>query len=297
MKKLCTLIITLLISFANGMAQFNFTVKAPAITKFAIVNTDGVNLRRTPNATGQKLIGEYIRGGGLEFLWGAANAKGEEGYTEVVHPEKGEALQLIKVVGDWIQVKYWSKLAYIKKEFCTIKTIDDLVEINEDSLIANNIYCRKEGKYAGTYFLINDEYPINRYNGYVHGDIHVGKNVGKFIVFNHYTLFTCCYDNRQNIVRNPYRCPKTGDEDFDKAFALTLASTKMAFYYRDNWCKNAGEDKDLDYTKFLVDSNDETINNYFDELEKEEYSYDVYFMIDGSNRLQRLRIFLPTMKR
>ena len=35
----------------------------------------------------------------------------------------------------------------------------------------------------------------------------------------------------------------------------------------------------------------------FDELEKEKYAYDVYFMIDGSDRLQRLKNVLPTMKR
>lgn len=136
MKKLLTAIVFICAAL-TAYAQYSVTLTVPEYTSFLRVNTDGVNLRKTPNANSGKLMCWNSDGGSYftEEVYffsdenrGRYKANSLEGsYINTVHPMSGELMPILGESGDWYKVQYMygtrntsgKNVAWIMKKFGT----------------------------------------------------------------------------------------------------------------------------------------------------------------------------------
>jgi len=143
-----TLLILLGAIFASVAvdAQNDMSVSIPNYKEFALINADGVNLRKAPNVSSPKMMVWNSDGGSYdtvtEYYFMGENparhrANSRTGaWVEAVHPDKGDVLPVIGESGDWYKVVVpleasvgnspKPKAAYIMKRFATKHTAASL---------------------------------------------------------------------------------------------------------------------------------------------------------------------------
>ncbi len=134
-------ILLLIVAFAATavMGQRSLTLSVPKCTTFFKVGTDGLNMRKRPDAAGAKLMAWHSDAGSYETVTkyyfsdenrGRYKANDYNGaYIETVHPDKDALLPVTGESGDWVQVEWLADnvcmKAYVMKKFGTLMTVSD----------------------------------------------------------------------------------------------------------------------------------------------------------------------------
>lgn len=134
-------ILLLIVAFAATavMGQRSLTFSVPKCTTFFKVGTDGLNMRKRPDAAGAKLMAWHSDAGSYETVTkyyfsdenrGRYKANDYNGsYIETVHPDKDALLPVTGESGDWVQVEWLADnvcmKAYVMKKFGTLMTVSD----------------------------------------------------------------------------------------------------------------------------------------------------------------------------
>lgn len=180
------ILFTLTLLSLHVCAQTNVIVKEPNVERFAIIQADGVNLRKATNAQSQKLMykEEEVY---ANCFWGAPNAKAKGYSIYPAQPAKGEVYPILSENGDWLQILYNTEnKPYLKQQFCQIKTSADLKEITQADL--SDRYLRQTGAFK--------DWCFERFEDPEAGDngIRLGLKKGKYIVFAYLARVIPLYD-------------------------------------------------------------------------------------------------------
>lgn len=252
MKKLRLLAFVLLAVAVKSVAQIPFGLTFPSPDNFVMVTTNGVNLRKAPNTTSQRLV---FRSGTLvdcydcedDLVWTSGPMKRGES------PVNPKLLYIRGESGDWWYVKYYkslyggmgySEMAYIMKKFCKKLTPKNLpLSAPSDK----NIIVLRSGKYESMCIeWLYGEYDclILRLGRYINGMYVFAESIefSKNYQDTNKTQFVVGEDN-QNVL-------SIGAHLFDSAGHLDLnklaADTATLDYIVSNYTKMQN-----DYTTYL----------------------------------------------
>lgn len=123
-----------------GMAQRKLTLSVPECPTFFKVETEGLNMRKRPDAGSAKLMVWYSDAGSYEtytrYFFSDENRgryKADDitgAFTETVHPKRGDLLPVTEDCGEWLRVEMLDNEvcvnAYVMKKFGTIINVTDM---------------------------------------------------------------------------------------------------------------------------------------------------------------------------
>lgn len=175
------------------VALVGMTMQSTAqFVKYVRVNTDDVNLRKSPSATSPKLMDTWDEGDHY-FAWsGTSDAKG----MSACHPRQDEVLGVKEICGEWLKIlkngqkcesgECTMEYAYIMTKYCEevhpVTTTSTMYnKFQNEHRVDNVIADCPSGKYNGRFVAKFDQ--CTEADSY--GGLRLGRHVDGKLVFEH----------------------------------------------------------------------------------------------------------------